>query len=81
VREKKTDEGSTPNHPSSLGQTLPRWSMPSLLGLSPREALRAFQGHGFQVEVIGSGVISSQVPEVGKTLVEGDKIRLILNEP
>lgn len=62
-------------------QSSQRWSMPSLIGLSPREALRAFKGHEFQVEVSGSGVISAQVPEAGKTLVEGDRVRLILNEP
>jgi hypothetical protein len=82
------DQGSSDSPRSSAegdlarsGHAPSRWNMPSLIGLSPREALRAFKGHGFHVEVTGSGVISSQVPEAGKTLVEGDKIRLILNEP
>jgi cell division protein FtsI (penicillin-binding protein 3) len=69
-------QSAVPHAPS-----IPRWSMPSLLGLSPREALRAFKGHRFRIEITGSGVISSQFPEEGKTLVEGDQVRLILNEP
>ncbi len=57
------------------------WIMPSLKGLSPREAFRILKGHPFQLVVLGVGVISSQVPEEGKEVAEGDKIRLILSEP
>lgn len=55
--------------------------MPSLKGLSPREVFPLFRGRNFRIEVEGVGVVSSQVPAAGKSLAEGDVIRLILSEP
>lgn len=57
------------------------WKMPSLRGLTPREAMQALQGHHFQVELHGNGLISSQTPEPGKVIADGDTIRLSLMEP
>ncbi len=64
---------------NSTGETM--WSMPTLVGLTPREALRVLQGHRFQVEVHGIGVIQAQHPEEGKPLMEGERIKLTLKEP
>ncbi len=57
------------------------WKMPALKGLTPREAMRLLGGHTFQVEVHGVGIIKSQSPEDGKSLAEGETIRLNLAEP
>ena len=57
------------------------WKMPNLLGLTPREALRVLQGRHFQLEVHGAGMIQTQVPEAGKSIADGSKIRLNLIEP
>ncbi|MCM2277643.1 MAG: transpeptidase family protein [Oligoflexia bacterium] len=67
-------QGSGPN-----GRFL--WKMPSLLGLAPREAIQVLQGHHFQVEIQGVGVVRSQSPDEGKVVADGDTIRLVLNEP
>jgi cell division protein FtsI (penicillin-binding protein 3) len=60
------------------GRTI--WTMPSLKGLTPREALRALQGHRFQMEMRGSGVIRSQYPSEGSALTEGETVKLGLGE-
>ncbi len=57
------------------------WVMPALRGLTPREALRALQGHPFKVELKGVGVVRSQWPEGGKPLAEGELVKLQLGEP
>ncbi|MGZ3697372.1 MAG: PASTA domain-containing protein, partial [Bdellovibrionota bacterium] len=57
------------------------WKMPSLKGLTPREAMVVLKGHPFQVEVRGSGLISTQVPEEGRAVADGEIVRLGLSEP
>ncbi len=57
------------------------WRMPLLQGLTAREAILAVQGHKFQLEVQGVGVVKSQVPEEGKTIPDGGTVRLTLGEP
>ncbi|MCM2324692.1 MAG: transpeptidase family protein, partial [Oligoflexia bacterium] len=57
------------------------WKMPSLLGLAPREAIQVLEGHHFQVEIQGAGVIHAQSPGEGKVVADGDTIRLTLSEP
>jgi len=56
------------------------WKMPTLRGLTPREALRALQGHHFELEIHGSGVIRTQVPEEGGTLTDGETVKLVAEE-
>lgn len=63
------------------GAGRPGWIIPSLMGLSPREAARKLEGHDFALEVVGMGVVSSQSPHAGKTVAEGGTVRLILSEP
>jgi cell division protein FtsI (penicillin-binding protein 3) len=57
------------------------WKMPSLRGLSVREAVQVLQGHHFSLEVHGDGVIQAQSPEEGKALAEGEIIHLGLGDP
>lgn len=62
------------------------WKMPSLTGLSPREAIEALEQNGggqarFNVEMDGQGVVRKQLPEAGKTLTSGNTVKLILGDP
>jgi cell division protein FtsI (penicillin-binding protein 3) len=57
------------------------WTLPSLKGLSPREVFKVLAGHPFHLELEGTGVVSSQLPEAGRALPEGGTIRLHLAEP
>lgn len=57
------------------------WNMPSFKGVTPREAIQVLQGHRFQLEVRGVGVVQHQSPEAGKPLSEGGSIHLQLGEP
>ncbi len=57
------------------------WAMPALQGLTPREALQALQGHKFQIEILGKGLIKTQTPESGKRVSENETIRLTLESP
>jgi len=56
------------------------WRLPSLKGLSPREAMRVLRGHALKLEMSGLGVVSNQVPEAGRVVSDGDTIRLTLTE-
>lgn len=56
------------------------WTMPSLKGLTPREALQALQGHHFQIEMRGVGLIRTQAPAEGAPLAEGETVKVLLGE-
>ena len=58
-----------------------KWIMPSLIGLTQREAIQILQGHSFHLEMLGLGVLSSQVPVAGRKLGETDRVRLFFSEP
>jgi cell division protein FtsI (penicillin-binding protein 3) len=49
-------------------------TVPSLLGLSMREAIAAAQKAGFELQVVGSGVAREQQPPPGSYLPPGSKI-------
>ena len=55
--------------------------MPSLVGLTAREALRLLQGHEFRVEIYGTGIVNSQTPEAAKPIAENGVVKLVLGEP
>ena len=57
------------------------WTMPSLTGLSVREAIRTLEGHPFHMEVHGVGIVQSQYPPEGKSVADGETIKLTLAEP
>ncbi|NDD92825.1 PASTA domain-containing protein, partial [bacterium] len=59
---------------SSMG-----WKMPSLIGLTAREALRALQGRPYEIELDGRGLVRSQRPEPGKTVAGRTTVRLNLS--
>ncbi len=56
------------------------WTMPSLKGLTAREVVRVLKGRDFKLQVLGEGVVKTQVPEEGKKLAEGGLIRIQLSE-
>ena len=56
------------------------WKMPSLRGLTPREAIEALQGHSLHLEMRGEGLIRAQVPEEGQSIAEGETVKLTLDE-
>ncbi len=66
-------DGSTPDGS-------PLWKMPDLRGLTAREAIQVLKGHRFKLEVHGAGVVKSQLPQEGKTLAEGDLVKLNLGD-
>jgi cell division protein FtsI (penicillin-binding protein 3) len=66
---------------TSFGSNRFLWKMPSLHGLTPREAIQSLKGHHFQLEIRGAGLVQNQFPEEGRILVDGDTVRLRLAEP
>ena len=62
-------------------QENPRWVMPSLRGLAPREMIRVLKGYNLHLKMTGQGIVSAHFPEAGKSVAEGDTIRVILSEP
>jgi cell division protein FtsI (penicillin-binding protein 3) len=56
------------------------WRMPLLKGLTAREAMQRLKGHSFQLELEGSGVIHSQYPAEGKSVADGETVKLGLSE-
>jgi len=57
------------------------WKVPSVIGLTAREALRALQGRPYEVKIYGQGVVRSQYPEPGKDVADRTTIRLSLASP
>jgi cell division protein FtsI (penicillin-binding protein 3) len=74
-----TQEGLVTSDHSS--ESLTQEVAPSFQGLTPREILRRFKGRRLNWEVVGAGVVKSQIPSPGSPLVEGTTIHLNLAEP
>lgn len=64
---------------TATGATI--WKMPSLRGMSAREAIEVLGDHAFKMEVHGDGVVKAQIPDEGKPLTDGETVRLTLGEP
>jgi cell division protein FtsI (penicillin-binding protein 3) len=56
------------------------WVMPSLEGLTAREAIQKLKGHNLKIEVRGIGLVRTQFPEAGKSIADTQTVRLSLNE-
>ena len=54
--------------------------MPSLLGLTPQEAIRALKPFSPSIQVHGFGVIRKQMPDSGSLLTAGVRVSLYLEE-
>jgi cell division protein FtsI (penicillin-binding protein 3) len=63
------------------GDSRALWKMPTLIGLSSREALRALQGRPFEIAIEGRGVVRTQFPEAGNPVADKTTIRLSLSAP
>ena len=59
----------------------PSPGMPSLTGLSLRQAMDALAPFGVGVEVVGRGIVTAQSPPAGAALGPGSVCRLILASP
>ncbi len=53
-------------------------SAPSLLGVSARRAVMLLAARGIEAELVGSGTVVRQEPAAGEPLVEGGRVRVIL---
>jgi len=54
------------------------YRIPNFKGLTAREVLQSLRGYELNVEVSGIGSVVQQFPESGKSITEGDTIRLVL---
>ncbi len=64
-----------------LSDATAEWTMPSLIGLTAREALQVLQGRPNGVEMEGRGVVRSQKPDPGIQVAGRSTIRLRLSPP
>ena len=54
--------------------------MPSMIGLTPQEAIRALKPFSPSIQVHGFGVIRKQIPESGSILAPNIRVSLYLEE-
>ena len=52
--------------------------MPDLVGMSPQEVLTVFKETDIDIEVIGTGLVEEQTPNVGDSLQNVKKVKIIL---
>jgi cell division protein FtsI (penicillin-binding protein 3) len=71
-------EKSAESEESRSREGAPAWVMPSVTGLTAREALRALHGQPFDLEMLGQGIVKSQSPEAGKAVAGRTQVRLQL---
>lgn len=56
------------------------WRVPSLVGLTPREALRVMEGKPIEPRLTGFGLVRSQFPTAGSLINEGQTLSLQLGD-
>jgi membrane peptidoglycan carboxypeptidase len=56
------------------------WRVPSLVGLTPREALRVMEGKPIEPRLTGFGLVRSQFPAAGSLINEGQTLSLQLGD-
>jgi beta-lactam-binding protein with PASTA domain len=54
--------------------------MPSLIGLTPQEAIQALKPFVPRVQIKGFGLIKKQTPETGTMISRNVKVNLVLEE-
>ncbi|MBI3535688.1 MAG: PASTA domain-containing protein, partial [Deltaproteobacteria bacterium] len=57
------------------------WRMPELEQMTLREVLHILNGHSFDLEVHGTGLVKSHLPKPGEQIAENGKIKLFLEVP
>lgn len=55
-----------------------KWIVPSLVGMTSRQALRVIEGHRLKLKITGAGVVRRQEPQPGAEIEEGATLRLQL---
>ena len=66
------------NTKSSLDTITYEDVMPDLLGMSPQEVLTVFKETDIDIEVVGTGLVEEQTPNVGDSLQNVKKVKIIL---
>jgi cell division protein FtsI (penicillin-binding protein 3) len=74
-----TASASSSATPAAAVATSPGSGMPSLLGLSAREAASVAVRHGLMVQLQGSGRVLDQTPAAGQPIEPGTTCRLVLD--
>ncbi len=65
---------------SSVSSLIVRELMPSLVGLTPQEAMSTLKSFAPKIQIHGFGVIKRQIPESGSPLHAGARVTLFLGE-
>ena len=76
VSTSKTENGE--NTKSSLDAITYEDVMPDLVGMSPQEVLTIFKETDIDIEVVGTGLVEEQIPNVGDSLENVKKVKIIL---
>ena len=76
VSASKTENGE--NTKSSLDAITYEDVMPDLVGMSPQEVLTIFKETNIDIEVVGTGLVEEQIPNVGDSLENVKKVKIIL---
>ena len=76
VSTSKTENGE--NTKSSLDAITYEDVMPDLVGMSPQEVLTIFKETNIDIEVVGTGLVEEQIPNVGDSLENVKKVKIIL---
>ena len=76
VSTSKTENGE--NTKSSLDAITYEDVIPDLVGMSPQEVLTIFKETNIDIEVVGTGLVEEQIPNVGDSLENVKKVKIIL---
>ena len=71
-------EETEENVKSSLDAITYEDVMPDLVGMSPQEVLTIFKETNIDIEVVGTGLVEEQIPNVGDSLENVKKVKIIL---
>ena len=71
-------EEAEENIKSSLDAITYEDVMPDLVGMSPQEVLTIFKETNIDIEVVGTGLVEEQIPNVGDSLENVKKVKIIL---
>jgi hypothetical protein len=81
VRSGATGSVSRPAGRAALDEPDDRFTMPSLVGRSLRQAIEALATYDVTVEVRGRGIVTAQLPLPGSALSPGAVCRLTASPP
>ncbi len=80
TREISSESENEKVNESSVSSLIVRELMPSLVGLTPQEAMSTLKSFAPKIQIHGFGVIKRQIPESGSPLHAGARVTLFLGE-